>query len=85
MRDLVGRSRRCGIVLARHVFMYLAHQTFGYTTQEVASFLQRDSSTILHGYAVVHKKIKCDPEIKKHISLLNHSLQKQLGDSGIKC
>ena len=76
--DLTGRSRRCGIVLARQVFMFLSHRLYGYTKHCVADYLRRDPSTVSYGCVVIEKKNKCDPEIERHLSVIQRVLQKEI-------
>ena len=75
--DLTGRSRRCGIVLARQVFMFLAHRIYGYTKHCVADYLNRDPSTISYGCGVIEKRNTPDSEIARYLSVIQRVLQKE--------
>ena len=75
--DLTDRSRRCGIVLARQVFMFLSHRLYGYTKHRVADYLRRDPSTVSYGCVVIEKKNKFDSEIERHLSAIQRGLQKE--------
>ena len=83
IRDLKGRSRQRGIVFARHVFMYLAHDVFEHSLQKVGVFLCRDHSTVLHGCQVLQKKMAVEREIEKHVLLLKTKLKKELVINGL--
>ena len=78
VRDLKGRRRQRGLVLPRHIFMYLAHEIFGHSLQKTGAFLSRDHSTVLHGCQVIQKKFLDELDIKKHILLLKTRLEKQV-------
>ena len=75
--DLVGRSRRCGIVLARQVFMFLSHRLYGYAKHCVADYLRRDPSTVSYGCVVIEKKNQFDSEIERHLSAIQRVLHKE--------
>jgi len=79
--DLTGRSRRCGIVLARQVFMFLSHRVYGYTKHRVADYLNRDPSTISYGCGVIEKKNHPDSEIARYLSVIQRALQKEVTGS----
>lgn len=66
VRELRGKSRRCGIVLARQVCMYLAHEVFSYSLYEVGLYLGRDRSTVGYGCSVIEKKLLLDLDVKKN-------------------
>jgi len=72
VRELRSKSRRCGIVLARQVCMYLAHEIFSYSLYEVGLYLGRDRSTIGYGCSVIEKKLLLDLDVKKTISVLRN-------------
>ena len=75
--DLTDRSRRCGIVLARQVFMFLSHRLYGYAKHCVADYLRRDPSTVSYGCVVIEKKNQFDSEIERHLSAIQRVLHRE--------
>lgn len=66
VHKLRGRGRHCGVVLARQVCMYLAHEVFSHSLQAVGLYVGRDRSTVVHGCGVIQKKILLDLDLKKN-------------------
>lgn len=66
--DLHGRSRKREIAWPRQMFCLLARELTAKSYPQIASFLGRDHTTIMHGVAVQHERlsvpyVKADHEI----------------------
>lgn len=76
-KDIVSKSRKQGIVLARQVAIYLCHK---YTGQSYATlgrkFGGRDHSTILYSHDVVARRISVDKNFRHEVEAIESAMKK---------
>lgn len=66
--DLIGRSRKKGIVRARHVAMYLLHEELGMKDTEIGRLLgNRDHATVINAVGKVNYEINVDPQLRQDV------------------
>ncbi len=63
--DLIGSKRQAGIVLARHIAMYILKNSYGLSYKKIGSlFSNRDHSTIISGCEKIESELKNNEELK---------------------
>lgn len=76
-KDIVSKSRKQGIVLARQVAIYLCHK---YTGQSYATlgrkFGGRDHSTILYSHDVIARRISVDKNFRHEVEAIESAMKK---------
>ena len=73
--DLVGASRKKGIVRARHVAMYLLHEELGMKDTEIGRLLGgRDHSTIINAVGKVNYEINVDPHLRQDVLAIKEAI-----------
>jgi len=77
-RDIVGKSRKMEIALARQVSMYLCRDIMGTSLNNIGMFFGgRDHTTVMHALKTVNEKKSNDVRMEKMIT----SIRKELGFS----
>jgi len=56
--EIMRQNRSEGVVLARHLAMYVAVRSFGYGMSEMGRHLRRDHTTVMHGVARIEGMIE---------------------------
>lgn len=74
-RDLVGPKRQKGLVLPRHITMYILSEDMGMTVERIGQILGgRDHTTVMHGRDKMKQLIQKDTGIQKIYSDVKHIL-----------
>lgn len=61
--DILGETRKSSVVRARHAVMYLLRMDLGMSLPEIGERLNRDHTSVLHGYRKVERKQR-DPRVR---------------------
>lgn len=76
--QLVGKSRKKHIVLARHLLMFVLRQELGMSLEEVGMFLGgRDHTTIMHGVEKVATTLPKQEPVRNHLTTIRRLLWEQ--------
>lgn len=66
LKDLTGPKRQKGLVLPRHITMYLLSEELSLTVEKIGEVLgKRDHTTVMHGRDRIKKLITTDREVQK--------------------
>jgi hypothetical protein len=68
--DILGKSRKRDIVLARQVVMYFLHETFGISYPKIGAVLDRDHTTCLHAVEKIKQLIEKDRSLASKVERL---------------
>lgn len=68
--DLLSTSRIKDHVIPRHVAMYLARETKGYSYPRIGRVFHRDHSSVFNGVERIREGIKTDPNLAGQVALL---------------
>ena len=75
-RDLVGKSRKAEIALARQLSMYLCRDVLGASLNKIGLFFGgRDHSTVIHALKVVEDKKQKDDNFCKKVESIKKSFE----------
>ena len=75
-KDILSKSRRMDIALARQVCMYVAKEIIHTSLANIGQQIgKRDHSTVIHAYNSIAKKIEKDVQIKKIIIQIKDDIQ----------
>ncbi|GAB4547273.1 MAG: chromosomal replication initiator protein DnaA [Anaerolineae bacterium] len=76
--DLIGRSRRKEVVLARHVAMYLARQEMTESLPKIGQSLGgRDHTTVMHGIDKIASQIETDHALRRDVMAIRERLYRE--------
>ncbi len=76
--DLLGRSRRKQIALARQMVMYLAREEMSTSLPKIGQALGgRDHSTVLHGYDKIATQIETDASLRRDVMAIRERLYRE--------
>lgn len=73
-QDILGKSRQKRLVWARQILMYLLRTELKMSLLKIASFLNRDHTTIMHGCEQVAQRIKMNPVLVKTIEAIRSEI-----------
>jgi chromosomal replication initiator protein len=74
-KDIVGQSRKKGLVEARQITAYLCREVLGASLSSIGIYLGgRDHTTILHAYKNIDEKIKVDKRIRHQVESIKNEL-----------
>ncbi len=74
-KDLMGPKRQKGLVLPRHITMYILSEELGMTVEKIGQILGgRDHTTVMHGRDKVKELIARDREIQKIFTEVKQTL-----------
>ena len=66
IKDLIGPRRQKGLVLPRHIAMYLLSEEANLTVEKIGQLLgRRDHTTVMHGRDRIKKLISHDREVQR--------------------
>ncbi len=75
-KDLVGKSRKAEIALARQLSMYLCRDVLGASLNKIGLFFGgRDHSTVIHALKVVEDKKQKDDNFCKKVEFIKRSFE----------
>ena len=75
-KDLVGKSRKAEIALARQLSMYLCRDVLGASLNKIGLFFGgRDHSTVIHALKVVEDKKQKDDNFCKKVEFIKKSFE----------
>ena len=75
-KDLVGKSRKAEIALARQLSMYLCRDVLGASLNKIGLFFGgRDHSTVIHALKVVEDKKRKDDNFCKKVEFIKKSFE----------
>ena len=75
-KDLVGKSRKAEIALARQLSMYLCRDVLGASLNKIGLFFGgRDHSTVIHALKVVEDKKQRDDNFCKKVEFIKKSFE----------
>ncbi|MDB4031324.1 chromosomal replication initiator protein DnaA [bacterium] len=75
-KDILSKSRRMDIALARQVCMYIAKEIIHTSLANIGQQIgKRDHSTVIHAYNSIAKKIEKDVQLKKLILQIKDDIQ----------
>jgi len=75
-KDILSKSRRMDIALARQVCMYIAKEIIHTSLANIGQQIgKRDHSTVIHAYNSIAKKIEKDVQLKKIILQIKDDIQ----------
>jgi chromosomal replication initiator protein len=75
-KDILSKSRRMDIALARQVCMYVAKEIIHTSLANIGQQIgKRDHSTVIHAYNSIAKKIEKDVQLKKIILQIKDDIQ----------
>ena len=75
-KDILSKSRRMDIALARQVCMYVAKEIIHTSLANIGKQIgKRDHSTVIHAYNSIAKKIEKDVQLKKIIIQIKDDIQ----------
>lgn len=73
--DIIGKTRKKDIALARHIAMFMSHKILKLTLEEIGLFFdKRDHSTVIHGIKKIDELIKKDSSLSQKIYEIESSL-----------
>ena len=73
--DLLGPSRKKGIVQARHVAMYLLHEELGMRDTEIGRLIGgRDHSTIIKAVGKINYEINVDTQLRQDVLAIKEAV-----------
>jgi chromosomal replication initiator protein len=75
LEDLLGRSRKKKVVLARNLAIYLSRHYLQKSLKELARSFRRTHSTILHSLECVERDLKISPKFAAELDFLEKKLQ----------
>ena len=75
LEDLLGRSRKRKVVLARNLAIYLSRHYLQKSLKELARSFRRTHSTILHSLECVERDLKVSPKFAAELEFLEKKLQ----------
>ncbi len=75
LEDLLGRSRKKKVVLARNLAIYLSRHYLQKSLKELARSFKRTHSTILHSLECVERDLKVSPKFAAELEFLEKKLQ----------
>ena len=68
LKDLSGPKRQKGLVLPRHIAMYILTEELSLTVEKTGGLLGgRDHTTVMHGRDRIKKLINTDREVQKMV------------------
>lgn len=73
-QDVLGKCRQKELVWARQVLMYLLRTELKMSLLKIASLLNRDHTTIMHGCDQIANRIKTNPGIVKTIEAIRSEI-----------
>lgn len=74
-KDLTGKSRKAGLVRARHIAMFLLREELGTQLTKVGElFGGRDHTTVMHAVEKVKQKVDIDQELRNKVMNLKHMM-----------
>lgn len=74
-REMQTRSRAAGLVLPRHVAMYLARELTPRSYTELGrAFGGRDHTTVLHAVNGIERRLEADGDLAQHIAQIRDAL-----------
>jgi len=69
--ELFGRSRQQPVVVARHVFFWLARHHTGASLPQIAEFCGgREHGTVCHGLKHAQDLLDTDPDLARRVTML---------------
>lgn len=68
--QIVGRNRRRGNVLARHVAMYVTRRAFGQSYPMIGQVMNRDHTTVMFAVAKIERLRQSDAELDATVSAI---------------
>jgi chromosomal replication initiator protein len=68
IHDVRGTTRRQPIATVRQIAMYVARKVTGHGPVAIASVLQRDHSTIVHGVQQIESALAFDPFLRRNVA-----------------
>ena len=74
LEDITSTKRTKKIVTPRQIFMYLCREMTDTTLEGIGALLERDHSTVKHGYDQISKDIEKNPEFKETIETLKSKI-----------
>lgn len=72
--DMVGRSRQREIAHPRQVVMYLAREETEASLPEIGAALNRDHTTVMHGYDRIATALESDNELRREVMAIRERL-----------
>jgi chromosomal replication initiator protein len=72
--ELMGRTRLLSVALPRQVVMYLAREMTRLSNEQVGEEIDRDPTTVIHGYRTIERKLLADPELVAQIDMLRRQI-----------
>jgi len=73
--DIIGKSRKKEIALARHIAMFMTHKILKLTLEEIGHYFDnRDHSTVIHGIKKIDELSKNDSAISQKVYEIESSL-----------
>ena len=63
VEKIKGKERYRKTVVARQIFCYIARKYFSYTLMEIANWINKDHSTVIHSTSLVDKMLSLDDPI----------------------
>jgi chromosomal replication initiator protein len=66
--DIIGKTRKKDIALARHIAMFMSHRILKITLEEIGLYFdKRDHSTVIHGIKKIDEMVKKDSSLSQKI------------------
>lgn len=72
--DIKSKKRNSDIVKARHVYFYLSKKLTNNILYKIGNIVNRDHSTVLHGYNMIKWDIKIYKDLQKDIEIIEQNL-----------
>jgi chromosomal replication initiator protein len=73
--DIIGKTRKKDIALARHISMFMSHKILKLTLEEIGLYFdKRDHSTVIHGIKKIDELIKKDSSLSQKIYEIESNL-----------
>lgn len=62
--DILAHNRQRPISIARHLFCYVAYTHYEYTLMAIATFLNKDHSTVIHSITTYQNFLDCNYKLE---------------------
>lgn len=72
--DIKSKKRNSDIVKARHLYFYLSRKMTNIVLNKIGDMVNRDHSTVLHGYNMIKWDIKIYKDLQKDIEIIEQNL-----------